>query len=124
MTIASLRQRGSSVRAIVRTLGRSPGSISRELARNSSPELGYTSAPAQALSVQRREAARLPAKLDPDGVTWGLVLTLLNWKYSPQQIVGTLKRVFPNDPSRQVSNETSPSTPPSMLSRVASCAVN
>lgn len=106
MTIASLSQQGSSVRAMARTLGRSPGSISRELARNSSPELGYAAAPAQALSVQRREAARGPAKLDPASVTWGLVLTLLSWKYSPQQIAGTLKRVFPDAPSRHVSHET------------------
>lgn len=106
MTIASLRQQGSSVRAMARTLGRSPGTISRELARNSIPDLGYASAPAQALSERRREAARGPAKLDPHGVTWGLVLTLLNWKYSPQQIAGTLKRVYPDDLSRQVSHET------------------
>ncbi len=106
MTIASLRQQGASVRAMARTLGRSPGTVSRELARNSSPELGYASAPAQALSAHRRKAARGPAKLDPDGVTWGLVLALLSWKYSPQQIAGTLKRVFPDDPSRQVSHET------------------
>lgn len=106
MTIASLRQQGASVRAMARTLGRSPGTVSRELARNSSPELGYASATAQALSMQRREAARRPAKLDTASVTWGLVLTLLSWKYSPQQIAGTLKRVFPDDPSRQVSHET------------------
>ena len=106
MTIASLRQQGSSVRAMARTLGRSPASISRELARNSLPELGYASATAQRLCDQRREAARGPAKLDPDSVTWGVVLTLLDWKYSPQQIAGTLKRVFPDDPRRQVSHET------------------
>jgi IS30 family transposase len=106
MTIASLNQQGSSVRAMARTLGRSPGTISRELTRNSSPELGYASAPAQVLSVQRREAARGSAKLDPGSMTWGLVLTLLSWKYSPQQIAGTLKRVFPDAPSRQVSHET------------------
>jgi len=91
---------------MARTLDRSPGTISRELARNSRPELGYASVPAQVLSAQRRDAARGLAKLDHGGVTWGLVLTLLSWKYSPQQIAGTLKRVFPDDPSRQVSHET------------------
>jgi len=34
MTIASLRQARSGVRAIARALGRSPGTVSRELARN------------------------------------------------------------------------------------------
>lgn len=106
MTIASLRQQGSSVRAMARTLGRSPGTISCELARNSHPARGYASATAQSLSDQRREAARGLAKLDPDSVTWGVVLTLLDWKYSPQQIAGTLKRVYPDEPRRQVSHET------------------
>jgi transposase, IS30 family len=34
------------------------------------------------------------------------VLTLLDWKWSPQQIAATLKRVFPNEPERHVSHET------------------
>ncbi|MEW5789675.1 MAG: helix-turn-helix domain-containing protein, partial [Pseudomonadota bacterium] len=33
MTIASLKQQGASVRAMARTLARSPGTISRELAQ-------------------------------------------------------------------------------------------
>ena len=35
-----------------------------------------------------------------------MVLTLLDWRWSPQQIAGTLKRVFPNEPERHVSHET------------------
>jgi IS30 family transposase len=31
-------------------------------------------------------------------VSWRVVLTLLEWKWSPQQISGTLKRMSPNDP--------------------------
>jgi transposase, IS30 family len=34
------------------------------------------------------------------------VLTLLDWRWSSQQTSGTLKRVFPNDPTRHVSHET------------------
>jgi len=34
------------------------------------------------------------------------VLTLLDWKWSPQQIAATLKRVFPDEPGRHVSHET------------------
>ena len=33
-------------------------------------------------------------------------MTLLEWKWSPQEIAGTLKRVFPNEPERHVSHET------------------
>ncbi|SDJ21968.1 Helix-turn-helix domain-containing protein, partial [Paraburkholderia steynii] len=87
LTIASLRLQGSSIRAMARMLKRSPATVSRELARNSGPE-HYASMPAQALSVARRAAARRPAKLDPQGVTWRIVLTLLDWKWSPQQISG------------------------------------
>lgn len=106
MTIASMRQQGSSVRAMARTLGRSAATVSRELARNTCPAVGYASAPAQALSAARREAARPRARLHPQGVTWRVVLTLLAWKWSPQQISGTLRRMWPNDPTLRVSHET------------------
>jgi IS30 family transposase len=46
------------------------------------------------------------AKLNSSSVTWQVVLTLLEWKWSPQQIAGTLKRMFPDEPERQVSHET------------------
>ena len=105
LTIASMRLQGSSIRAMARILGRSPATISRELARNSSP-VGYASMPAHALSIERRAAARRPAKLHPHGVAWRVVLTLLDWKWSPQQISGTLKRMWPNDSTQQVSHET------------------
>ena len=106
MTIASLRQQGSSVRAMARTLVRSAATVSRELARNTCPALGYASAPAQTLSTARREAARPHARLHPQGVAWRVVLTLLSWKWSPQQISGTLTRMWPNDPTLRVSHET------------------
>src|SRR5258708_4381196 len=106
MTIASMRQQGSSVRAMARTLGRSGATVSREVARNTCATLGYASAPAQTLSTARREAARPPGKLHAQSVAWRVVLTLLAWKWSPQQISGTLKRMWPNDPAQHVSHET------------------
>jgi IS30 family transposase len=106
MTISSMAQQGSSVRAMARTLGRSAGTVSRELARNRCARLGYASEPAQALCRSRRIDARPQAKLDSQAVLWGVVLTLLEWKWSPQQIAATLKRVWPDDPSKQVSHET------------------
>ncbi|MEM5346327.1 IS30 family transposase, partial [Paraburkholderia azotifigens] len=105
LTIASQHLQGSSIRAMARMLGRSPATVSRELARNCGPDR-YASVPAQALSVARRVAGRRPAKLDPQGVTWRIVVTLLDWKWSPQQISGTLKRMYPNDSSQRVSHET------------------
>jgi IS30 family transposase len=68
--------------------------------------LGYTSDTARTLHAQRRRAARPATKLDVDSVAWSVVLTLLDWKWSPQQIAATLKRVFPHEPERHVSHET------------------
>jgi transposase, IS30 family len=106
MTIASMRQQGSSVRAMARTLGRSAATVSRELARNTCPSVGYASVSAHALSTTRRQAARPRVKLHAQSVAWRVVLTLLDWKWSPQQISGTLKRMWPHDPTLRVSHET------------------
>ena len=106
MTIANMSQGGLSLRAMARRLGRSEGTVSRELARNACAHGGYASAPAQTMSQARRVQARPAAKLDPQHVLWGTVLTLLDWKWSPQQIAGILKRVWPDDPGMQVSHET------------------
>ncbi len=106
MTIASMTQRRCSVRAMARTLGRSPSTVSRELGRNCSGTQAYASHSAQVHCALRRSEARPATKLYIRGVTWDVVLTLLDWKWSPQQIAGTLKRVFPDEPVRHVSHET------------------
>ena len=106
MTIANLRQGRTSVRTIARAIGRSAGTISRELARNVGTAGSYASLPAQALSRSRRKKARPAAKLDHDHVLWGTVLTMLDWKSSPQQIAGAVKHVWPDDPTMHVSHES------------------
>src|ERR1035441_2328163 len=106
MVISSMRLMGKSTRAMACVLLRPPSTISREIRRNSCAALGYTSDSARALHARRRSAARPAAKLDVHSVAWRVVLTLLDWKWSPQQIAATLKRVFPNDPERHVSHET------------------
>jgi IS30 family transposase len=106
MTIASMRLARSGVRAMARTLGRSPATISRELSRNADAEGAYASLPAQALSQTRRVEARAAPKLHPDHVLWSTVLTMLDWKWSPQQIAGILKRVWREDPTMHVSHDT------------------
>ncbi|MBK6745886.1 IS30 family transposase [Ottowia sp.] len=86
-------------------LGRSPSTISRELARNTGADAAYGSHRAQR-PARRRRAARPLAKLSSDSLSWSLVMTLLDWKWSPQQIAATLKRTFPNEAARHVSHET------------------
>ena len=106
MTIASMKLQGASTRAMARVLGRPASTVSRELSRNSCPGTGYTADSAQELHAMRRSVARPLNKLDPRSVQWSAVCTLLQWKWSPQQIAATLKSVFPNEPSRHVSHET------------------
>jgi IS30 family transposase len=106
VAIAGLRMQGCGVREIGRRLGRSAGTISRELSRNSSKDGTYESQSAQRRRARRRRDARGWNKLDPRGALWGVVVTLLSWKWSPWQIAATLRRVYPDDPDRQVSHET------------------
>lgn len=103
--IASMHLPGFSMRAMTRVLGRSPATVNRELVRNCGPD-SYASAPAQVFCATRRVVACHPTKLDPQGVTWRIVLTLLDWKWSPWQISGTFRRMHPNDSTQQVSHAT------------------
>lgn len=58
ITIASMRQQGCSMRAMSRTLQRSPSTISRELRRNTGGGLNYGSHVAQLTCQARQHAAR------------------------------------------------------------------
>ena len=106
MTIASMQQQGRSVRAMARTLRRAPSTICRELARNTPADAAYGSHRAELACQARRQQARPVAKLSSHSLSWSVVMTLLDWKWSPQQIAATLKRTFPNEPARHVSHET------------------
>jgi IS30 family transposase len=106
MTIATTCLARSSVRAMARTLGRSAATIRREISRHASAEGVYASMLAQPLSQTRRIQARAVPKPHPDHVLWGTVLTLLAWKWSPQQIAGILQRVWPQEPTMHVTHET------------------
>jgi IS30 family transposase len=90
---------------MARTLHRSPSTISRELGRNTSGAT-YGSHAAQQSCRSRRRTARPATKLDVDSLSWLVVRALLNRRWSPQQIAGTLKRVYPHQPRRHLSHET------------------
>ena len=106
VVISSMKLMGENTRAMARVISRPAPTVSREQSRNSFPALGYTSDSARAMHALRRRAAKPPAKFDPDGVAGRVVLTLQDWKWSPQQIAATLERVFPDEPERHVSHET------------------
>lgn len=102
--IAQMHHRQFSQEQIAAALGRNPGTISRELARN---RVGgeYFAAQAQELAERRRRERPLKRKLDDpelnETVRQGLVQ---NW--SPEQIAGAQKRAHPEEPRRQVSART------------------
>jgi transposase, IS30 family len=97
---------GHSVRQIALRVGRSPSTVSRELARNLSPSpRRYRPYPAHIQAAGRARRSR-PRKLAAGTPVRALVCQLLRQDYSPGQIAGRLKRDFPGCPELQVSHET------------------
>jgi len=98
---------GQSQRYIAARLGRSPSTISREIARNSATHygLGYRAVRAD---QKARERARRPktAKLAADPWLRQVVQDRLARHWSPEQIAATLKQDYPDQPEMWVSHET------------------
>jgi len=103
--IALARARGESMRAIARRLGRHPSTVSRELTRNAGDTGGYRATTAHALAYERASRPK-PAKLLVNRQLRARVEEDLRRRYSPEQIVGRLRRQFPDDPEMRVSAET------------------
>jgi IS30 family transposase len=104
--IGDLRQQGRSVRAIARELGRDPATISRELRRNASGEVGaYFPFAAQQQAVARR-ARPGRGKLAADPELRSFVADRLGSKRSPEQIAQALREAFPEQPVRHLASET------------------
>jgi len=103
--IALGRASGESIRSISRRLGRSPSTISRELARNSDGKGTYRATTAHPLAYERAGRPK-PAKLVTNVVLRARVELDLEKKYSPEQIVGRLRHDHPDDPEMWVSTET------------------
>jgi IS30 family transposase len=94
------------VRQVAARIGRSPSTVSRELARNTDPRTGHY-LPERAHQVawerQRRPKA---SKLSGNPVLRAAVQGMLNRRYSPEQASGRLKVLHPGDPAMRVSHET------------------
>jgi transposase, IS30 family len=95
---------GSSIRNLACVMGRSPATISREVARNGGVP-GYRAAAADQRAWQR---ARRPkaCRLAMHGRLRRAVAAKLMQDWSPEQIAGWLKRQYPADVSMRVSHET------------------
>jgi len=94
---------GISMRAIARTLGRAPSTVTREVAANGRREsYRIWTAHQRARACTRRPKV---AKLD-DPVLCEKVTTWLEEFWSPDEISRRLAREFPSDPTMQISHET------------------
>ncbi|WP_241520241.1 IS30 family transposase [Bifidobacterium catulorum] len=106
ISIADWRKNGMSVRAIARRLHRSASTVSRELARNTNPATGmYEPYRAQQLSADRLKRPK-PVKIRTipgllDRIRFGL-----ESHWSPEQIAGRLRTMFPDDKTMHVCTET------------------
>ena len=106
VTIADLRRRGHTVRAIAQELGRSPATVSRELRRNLDPDSGQCRPfTAQRLAAGRR-ARPGRGRLVRDPALREFVQQRLKKRWSPEQISAALRLEFPDQRDRQVVHET------------------
>jgi IS30 family transposase len=104
--IARLTGAGWSLRRVAQRLGRSPSTVSRELARNRDPRTGaYLPERAERLAWERQRRPKA-SKLGRNPVLRAAVQGMLERRYSPRQASGRLKAMHPGDPSMQVSHET------------------
>ncbi len=104
--LARLREAGLSVRAVAARLGRSPSTVSRELARNAGPRAGcYQPERAHRLAWERQRRPK-PSRLSRHPGLRGAVQEMLGRRYSPEQASGRLKVLFPDDPAMRVSHES------------------
>ena len=96
--------RGDSVRAMAGELGRSPSTISREIARNGG-RVAYRAAVAEARAAKAVLRPKL-CKLATAKRLRECVAAKLQRNWSPQQIAGWLRRRFTLDVRMQISHET------------------
>jgi IS30 family transposase len=102
--IAELSQRRADQKEIAAALGRSQGTISRELRRNRTGE-NYYAAQAQRQAERRRRERPLGRKMDDPELNQA-VRAGLTQEWSPEQIAGRLEQEHPDSPERRVSAPT------------------
>ena len=95
---------GHSIRSIAATLGRAASTVSRELGRNGGRG-GYRASEADQAAWDRAQRPKT-CKLVKNRALACRVAKKLQQEWSPQQISGWLKRMYPGDENDQVSHET------------------
>jgi transposase, IS30 family len=97
---------GSSVRAMSRALKRSPSTISREIDRHRLNGHTYDATQAGDRARARRFQRRKAPKLEQETVLFGVIEHFLREGWSPEQMAGTMKSLYPQQPEERVSHET------------------
>ncbi len=98
---------GNSLRAIARSIGRAPSSISREIIQSQVVERKYYRAVfAQQYSNRSRHKLRKNRKLANNIPLRKIVLYYLAKNWSPEQIAKRLIILYPNDMDMRISHET------------------
>lgn len=95
---------GHSVRSIAASLRRAPSTVSREIKRNGGQD-GYRANLADQCAWDRARRPK-PCKLVENRRLANIVASKLQLQWSPEQIAGWLKQLFPGYEDYQVSHET------------------
>jgi transposase, IS30 family len=106
ITIADLHREGRSARAIARELGRSPSTVTREIARNRHPGYGGYGPHAAHRRAADRRARPKPGKIASNPLLRDFIQAHLELCWSPEQIARRLRREFPDQPEFHVVHET------------------
>jgi IS30 family transposase len=99
---------GWAIRAIAREVGVAPSTISREVRRARMVSRGHVLYDARVADHRAQVQRSRPkiSRLDAHPRLRAEVVSMLNGRCSPQQVVGRLRREFPNQPEMHVSHET------------------
>ena len=103
--LADLRREGGTMREIAARMGRSPSTISRELARGADASGRYRPFEAQQRALARRRLHR-PSRLALDAELRAWVSGKLKARWSPEQIARGLRGEYPDEPERWLCAET------------------
>lgn len=103
--LADLRREGRTMREIAALMGRSPSTISPELARGADASGRYGPFEAHRRALGRRRLNR-PSRLARDAELRDWVAGRLQARWSPEQVARRVRHEFPDQPERWLCAET------------------
>jgi IS30 family transposase len=104
--LITLFAQGASIREAGRALNRHHSSILRELGRNRCLALEYSAIKGENLARKNKRQPRRPRKITSNGKLEKYIYEHLALRWSPEQIAHTLKNIYANDTTMQISHES------------------